>query len=720
TRDSAHQEPRPETSTSQGDARPPARPDLCLLLESTYEEAPGHKPAENEPEPPGHKPAGNEPERKPDENEAEPDGHKPAENKPEPPKLPAARDEVYEPSENEPQPPKLPDEPTEGAVYKRIYRVMKPRADGSFLIPESVRKDCVNKETRHNVVHLFEKCAWDVGKFTIKCRKLVEEIDELEVEEDYEFLTEEDMHDLNWSEERISGVKLHCAKFPNYVRTRLYDNKTMYWSNLKVRGKKKNVKRSMTQRMIDWEEDPPEDGKLKSNTDDFDFKGFEMADKAAAVQANPPELLDKKLAGLSIQKRLAKLDGFKTELSGVIQVLTQLPKPVDASLAQQMSTKIEELRKQLDESDTKLISLYNQGIIDGYSGECVQAMLLEPRAKQGPYWVAPKEEKPEPPKRGREGEGDGQKPAKKAMEKRVVLFCSNGLKITEMGPWPEVPATSIARNVRAAKLEGTKASGVESTGGLADNNASRDVDRLFRRFGLALKVPRDTITYHVPDTTETIDIPWIRPTAWVAFMLDKYPIFFTGCEGNFEVQLQSFWTCYEQVHPGHVVFRDRSRLSRTLPLLVHGDEGRYLKRSNFMICTVESVLGSEPQTRKKCSCCHDPCLARYSDFDVDMDPSMLQAVRVAAKQHTNVKGHPYLSKFLCFGLAKKQYADQPGLLDYAFQVLAEDMTALFHDGVIVGRICRVSRRVSARSDQGHVGVVSQPEAMASDDKLEEF
>ena len=91
-----------------------------------------------------------------------------------------------------------------------------------------------------------------------------------------------------------------------------------------------------------------------------------------------------------------------------------------------------------------------------------------------------------------------------------------------------------------------------------------------------------------------------------------------------------------------------------------------------------------PRTRKKCSCCHDPCLARYSDFDVVMDPSMLQAVRVAAKQHTNVKGHPYLSKFLCFGLAKKQYADQPGLLDYAFQVLAEDMTALFHDGVIVG------------------------------------
>ena len=108
----------------------------------------------------------------------------------------------------------------------------------------------------------------------------------------------------------------------------------------------------------------------------------------------------------------------------------------------------------------------------------------------------------------------------------------------------QVPASSIARDVRAAKLEGAKASGVQRAGGLVDNNASRDVDRLFRRFGLALEVPRDTMIYNVPDNPETIDIPWIRPTAWVAFMLDKYLVFLTGCDRNFEVQLQSFWTSH--------------------------------------------------------------------------------------------------------------------------------------------------------------------------------
>ena len=38
------------------------------------------------------------------------------------------------------------------------------------------------------------------GKFTIKCRKMVEMIDELEIDEDYEFMTEQEMQDAGWEE----------------------------------------------------------------------------------------------------------------------------------------------------------------------------------------------------------------------------------------------------------------------------------------------------------------------------------------------------------------------------------------------------------------------------------------------------------------------------------------------------------------------------------------
>lgn len=55
-----------------------------------------------------------------------------------------------------------------------------------------------------------------------------------------------------------------------------------------------------------------------------------------------------------------------------------------------------------------------------------------------------------------------------------------------------------------------------------------------------------------------------------------------GCDGEqFHQQLASFWTCYEFYQPNHEVFKkDKSALSSTIPLLVHGDEGRYLKKGN--------------------------------------------------------------------------------------------------------------------------------------------
>ncbi|CAE7221952.1 unnamed protein product, partial [Symbiodinium sp. CCMP2456] len=170
----------------------------------------------------------------------------------------------------EPAPPPLPDQPTEGAIYKRLYRLAKAREDGSFLIPQAIRNDWLDKEKRPAVVHLFERCAWDVRKFTVKVRKLYEKIDEIEMEEDYEFLTEDCMRELGW--ERIAGVKEHCSKIPGFTRKRLYDNKIMYWTTLSVKGKKKTTKRTAIQKMLDTEEDAPEDGNLEGPME-FDFEG---------------------------------------------------------------------------------------------------------------------------------------------------------------------------------------------------------------------------------------------------------------------------------------------------------------------------------------------------------------------------------------------------------------------------------------------------------------
>ena len=236
--------------------------------------------------------------------------------------------------------------------------------------------------------------------------------------------------------------------------------------------------------------------------------------------------------------------------------------------------------------------------------------------------------------------------------------------------------------MKAAKREGSRACGLSSCGQMGESNATRDVDRLLNRFGLSIRVPRDTFTF-VLDDGSALEVPWVRPSSWVAYWLDKCPaILFGGVDKHLERELEGFWTCYEATHGGHEVYRDPSKLKQTLPLLLHGDEGRYLKRSNYMICTLESVLGSHGKMKQTCDCCKDEVLQRYPDVDVACSTAELKkATRVADRQRTTVKGHCYLTRFLCFGLPSRDYKQYPGLLQRAFELVAEDMQNLATNGI---------------------------------------
>ena len=125
------------------------------------------------------------------------------------------------------------------------------------------------------------------------------------------------------------------------------------------------------------------------------------------------------------------------------------------------------------------------------------------------------------------------------------------------------------------------------------------------------------------------------------------------------------------------MFRHPSRLNRTIPLALHGDEGRYLKRSNFLVLTVESVLGVQRPRRQPCDCKSDPCLERYGDLHGLEGP----AQRKASKQECNAKGHPYLSKFLCCGMSSSQYKEHPELLDSILELLSADLRKFCIEGI---------------------------------------
>lgn len=195
---------------------------------------------------------------------------------------------------------------------------------------------------------------------------------------------------------------------------------------------------------------------------------------------------------------------------------------------------------------------------------------------------------------------------------------------------------------------------------------------------------------HQAEDGHVIELPVILPSSWVHLLLSDYPWLLGGGHGrDLHEQLASFWALYEHVQPGHEIYKkDRSTLKHTLPLLVHGDEGRYLKKGNFMCCTIECIIGNDQDSKKKtraCACVEDPVLSRYGDTGSGQpfDGAFAERVRLAASQQVNDSGNEFLSKFLVFGMSSLLYKKRKVVLTKAFEMVSDDLTSLHEVGVVV-------------------------------------
>ncbi|CAE7946749.1 unnamed protein product [Symbiodinium sp. KB8] len=464
-----------------------------------------------------------------------------------------------------PEPPKELPDISEGAVYKRMWRLFRPRADGSYLVPECVVHEYQNKETRPGVVRAFERCGYDVAKFVKKVKKTVEDEEEVAINEDWEFLTEEEMQEMNW--ERIAGVKLHCEGKNGFKRTTLYDNKTMYWANTKITGTKKKTHRSLVARMVEAEEEGTiEDKDLVMDWSRMDMQG---ADSSLPAQGQNGSIslegLDKKIlqcfpdlekasvpsavvhkAGSAIEKALAKLAARQTELKECKK----------SELVKKMTLRVEMLQEELTKEDAAMNEVWEKGMVEGYGGE-IQGQLRQALVKN-----------------------------------RNLTVISTAEKLDDAGNAVETPA-------RSKRAGGTQ--------------------------------PGPMLQQWAEDYGDGAG----------SSLLDR-----KECESS--------------------------------------QNRRYLKRSNYLIMTVESCLGSVPQPKQSCSCKDDPVLSRYTDLDVEPNPKRTRA----SMQHCNSRGHPYLSKFLCCGMASSEYKEHPDLMFEAFRLIAEDLEVLCTDGVeIPGHGC---------------------------------
>ena len=203
---------------------------------------------------------------------------------------------------------------------------------------------------------------------------------------------------------------------------------------------------------------------------------------------------------------------------------------------------------------------------------------------------------------------------------------------------------------------------------------------------MSLPIPIITDEHHVEVAeTQIITTYRIKPQSWVKYWMEKNPELLGGISGDAMCNFENFWKCFEIQHPTHAVFRQhRSRLNRVVPLLIHGDEGRAVKKTNYLVVSIESPLGSVEDDRPNiCSCTEELSrrsnIPTYGSASGTIEQSVLDACKL---QRANLKGHSYLSRWLIFGLGGWIYKKKhPQIVDFLLSNLSSEMTSLFNDGI---------------------------------------
>ena len=232
---------------------------------------------------------------------------------------------------------------------------------------------------------------------------------------------------------------------------------------------------------------------------------------------------------------------------------------------------------------------------------------------------------------------------------------------------------SCAAAVRAAQ-DIVADIGVEAasrSGGLLElsrkrpKNGERDCQHLMAK-KLRLSLP---IAQHYLDTKDdSLKLPFLRFRDWLSFLL-KHNCLHILCglvKPNPDRQgdiFEAFWRRFAIHHPDHPVIQRAERgeisLRRTVPLLLHGDEGRSKKRSPFLVCNLHSPLGRGVEAGLR--------EGRRREY---------------LKMLPNFTGHSYTNRFLVSCLPKQDYCGKNSFVfDILMQTIAEELHHCASEGV---------------------------------------
>ena len=174
----------------------------------------------------------------------------------------------------------------------------------------------------------------------------------------------------------------------------------------------------------------------------------------------------------------------------------------------------------------------------------------------------------------------------------------------------------------------------------------------------------------------TVVLPYLKPRDVLKCLLTSFPWTLLGGLNpgpSAHQMLKSFWDMYRKEHGSHEVFKMETNgeinLNHCIPMMLHGDGGRTLKKQPLEVVSLFAALGLDSNERASLCSCDDP--QKYSGENLGSPFA----------QRLNSKHSSYLTHFLLLAFPSKNFKTTPGLLTEMLRVISEDIAWVCRNGI---------------------------------------
>ena len=171
------------------------------------------------------------------------------------------------------------------------------------------------------------------------------------------------------------------------------------------------------------------------------------------------------------------------------------------------------------------------------------------------------------------------------------------------------------------------------------------------------------MSYHLVEKNGfNVNMPYHSPRFLLKYLMESEPwLLLGGLPPGRDAQqlLETFWNAYRCEHPSHEVYSRQDDFRVIIPLTLHGDGARTLKKQPLEVVSVQPVLGLDTMEAPLTCSCDNPTTHSGADLS---DPCCLRL---------NSKHNSYLTHFLLFAFPSKKYKKLPGLLAAMLEVVSK-------------------------------------------------